>query len=99
MSVTFNLKKSLESRKARQGLYAPDKIKNTLFTLCSCIREIRAFMLKTNQVTGKRSCISCTLAIHGDKQEIAPAFPSYMLSMAINRKLLLHFLHTRHPWR
>jgi hypothetical protein len=23
-------------------------------------------MLKTNQVTGKRSCFSCILAIHGD---------------------------------
>jgi hypothetical protein len=56
-----------------QDLDAPDKIKNTLFTLsCSCIREIRASMLKTNQVTGN-----------------APAFPAYSPSMAITTVFLI----------
>jgi hypothetical protein len=36
----------------------------------SCIREITASMLKTSQVTGKRSCFFCILAIHGDNYGI-----------------------------
>ena len=69
-----------ESRKSTQGLDdAPGKIKNTLFTLlCSCIREIRASMLKTNQVTGNCSCISCIHAIHGDNYGV------FNFSMHIN---------------
>jgi hypothetical protein len=86
-------KNHLNHERRTHGLDAPDKIKNTLFTLssCSCIREIRASMLKTNQVSGKRSCFSCIHAIHGDKQENAPAFPAYTPSMAITTVFLISF--------
>jgi hypothetical protein len=51
----------------------------------SCIREITASMLKTNQVTGNCSCISCVLAIHGDNYGV------FDFTMHIN---LLHIFFT-----